>query len=103
MLEEHKKQFALSAQSRNENKKCSSKHSWMQNKHVDKKNLSSPVKKSSEKEIVLIDVTDIKFGHFHKDCQRKSEASGCTEQGATTGSVGEKTSVQVEDLTESQL
>ncbi len=108
MLEEHEKQFALSAQSRNENKKGSSEHSRRQNKPADKRNSTSllPVNKSSEKEADNHTFRCYRCkqpGHLRKDCPRKTEAPGRTMHGATTGSVGVKASVQVEDLTESQL
>jgi len=108
MLEEHEKQFALSAQSRNENKKGSGNGSRRQGKPTDKKepSSSSPIVKSREKELEVRTPRCYRckqIGHLRKDCPRKSEAPRHSTQGVVTGSVGAGLPVQVEDLTESQL
>ena len=74
MLEEHEKQFAVSARSRNEHKKSHSEGSRKQNKTGDKKNLlivTSNNRKSPDKEPEICERHCFRckqLGHLRKDC-----------------------------------
>ena len=110
MLEEHEKQFAVSAQSRNEHKKSHSEGSRKQNRTGDKKNLpivTSNNRKSPDKEPEIRERRCFRckqLGHLQKDCPVKTEAPGRSAQTANTGSVGAgELPVHAADLTESQL